>query len=149
MLVAAGRAPPRPRTGPREERLRRARTCYDHIAGRLGVALADGMAAQGWIVAAEEAATVTAIGRARLEGLGIDLSTGPRGRMPVCRLCLDWSERRPHVAGRLGAALCTHALARGWVRKIEGTRALDVSPEGARVFREVFRAEAVVPAVVA
>jgi hypothetical protein len=59
--------------------------------------------------------------------------------LPLCRLCLDWSERRPHFSGLLGAELCRHSLAIGWVRKRPGSRALEVSPEGKRVFRDVFR----------
>ncbi|MSP00810.1 MAG: hypothetical protein EXR07_07150 [Acetobacteraceae bacterium] len=59
--------------------------------------------------------------------------------MPLCRICLDWSERRPHFSGRLGLALCRHGVARGWIRARQGSRALDITPEGIRVFRDVFR----------
>ncbi len=136
MLVAA-LAPPR--TGPRDEAMRLARTCYDHVAGRLGVALADAMATRGWIELDGDAGLVTATGLARLQALGVPLPPEPGRRgAPYCRPCLDWSERRPHLAGRLGAALCAHGLARGWIRPREGSRALDVPPEGRRAWREAF-----------
>ncbi|ACL59058.1 ArsR/SmtB family transcription factor [Methylobacterium nodulans] len=143
LMQVAGTAAATPRTGPRDERLRLARTCYDHIAGRLGVALADALAAAGWIELGDEAGLVTPEGLSRLTALGLDLSVPPhRGRaVPLCRPCLDWSERRPHLAGRLGAALCTHGLAQGWIRRQAGSRALAVTPEGRRAYREVFRVE--------
>jgi DNA-binding transcriptional ArsR family regulator len=144
MLVAASTAAPA-RTGPSDPRLRLARTCYDHIAGRLGVALADAMAAERWIEIEDDAGLITPEGLTRLAALGIDV-TSPSSRnrkaMPLCRPCLDWSERRPHLAGRLGAALCAHGLDRGWIRKRAGSRALDITPEGRRAYHEVFRVEA-------
>ncbi|HEX2552114.1 MAG TPA: helix-turn-helix transcriptional regulator [Microvirga sp.] len=147
MLVAASAPTPRvTRTGPRDERLRLARTCYDHIAGRLGVALADAMTAQGWIEVEDDAALVTAAGLKQLAGLGIDLAAGSDGSplrqarsVPLCRPCLDWSERRAHLAGRLGRAICTHGLDHGWIRKQAGSRALDITPAGLQAFRDRFR----------
>jgi DNA-binding transcriptional ArsR family regulator len=123
-----------PRPGPRDEALRHARTCYDHLAGRLGVAIADALLARGHIEIADEAGLVTEAGAGFFSRIGIDLSGpqahGRRVDRPVCRLCLDWSERRPHLAGRLGAALCRHSFHAGWVRRIEGTRAVSVTPKG-------------------
>ncbi len=146
MLVAVGTMAPRTRVGPRDEALRAARTCYDHIAGQLGVGIADAMTRQGWIEMDDDAGVLTTSGYAFLTRQGIDLANSngtPEKRrtpaLPLCRLCLDWSERRPHLSGRLGAELCRHSLALGWVRKWPGSRALEVSPEGKRVFREVFR----------
>lgn len=124
--------------------MRLARTCYDHIAGRLGVGLADGMAAQGWIVLEDEAGLVTEEGAKALARLGIELDARPERRSrtaPLCRPCLDWSERRQHLAGRLGAAICAHSFARHWVRRRAETRTLEITPEGGRAFREVFRVE--------
>ncbi len=126
--------------GPRDQALRAARTCYDHLAGRLGVAIAEGMTAQGHAEIDGEAGLITESGLAFLDRLGIDLDA-LRQRRPgrvLCRPCLDWSERRPHLAGAVGAALCRHALAAGWVRRLAGTRAVAVTPEGARIFRESF-----------
>jgi DNA-binding transcriptional ArsR family regulator len=143
MLVAAGTLAPRTRTGPADKNLRRARTCYDHIAGRLGVAIADAMAANGWLELQEDAGLVTQEGTRFFAALGIDFGCEPRPRRaraaPLCKLCLDWSERRPHLSGRLGAAICSHSLDRGWVRKRQGSRALDITSAGTRTFREVFR----------
>jgi DNA-binding transcriptional ArsR family regulator len=138
MVVAgqpeAGRPAARRRIPPA---LRAARTCYDHIAGRLGVGLADALAARGLVRLDAEAGEVTETGRAFFEALGAPLAPPPGGRRPLCRPCLDWSERRPHIAGRLGAALLDCALDRHWVRRTDG-RALTVTPEGARAFRDTF-----------
>jgi DNA-binding transcriptional ArsR family regulator len=142
MLVAAGSPGSIPkRTGPRDERMRLARTCYDHIAGRLGVALADSLTARGWVEVEDDAALVTPLGLDSLSALGVALApaSGRARAVPLCRPCLDWSERRPHLAGRLGRALCSHGLERGWIRKSAGSRALDVTPEGRRAYREAFR----------
>ena len=139
-LVASGSATPRVRTGPRDELLRRARTCYDHIAGRLGVALADSFKARGWVEIDDDAALVTPLGLECLSALGIALTSAAPCRArsaPLCRPCLDWSERRSHLAGRLGRALCGHGLAHGWIRRRQGSRALDITPEGRRLYREV------------
>jgi DNA-binding transcriptional ArsR family regulator len=132
------------RTGPRDEQMRLARTCYDHIAGRLGVALADALTARGWVEVEDDAALVTADGLEGLAGLGIDLASASRRRnraAPLCRPCLDWSERRTHLAGRLGAALCSHGLDRGWIRKRAGSRALEITQPGRRAFRDLFCVE--------
>ena len=102
----------------------RARTCYDHLAGKLGVALADAMTERG-LVDWSDGISLTPKGQAWLDDLGIELSTR-RGR-PAVRSCLDVTERRPHLAGAVGAALCEHALRHGWVTHIPGGRALKVN----------------------
>ncbi|MTJ79471.1 MAG: helix-turn-helix transcriptional regulator [Telmatospirillum sp.] len=139
--VAAVVPAPRRQVGPRDARMRLARTCYDHIGGRLAVALTDAMTAQGWIAIREDAALMTADGLSGLLALGLDMSPveGRGGAVPLCRLCLDWSERRLHMAGRLGALLLTHGLDRRWLHKLSGTRALDVTPDGRRAYRDLFR----------
>jgi len=143
MLVAAGTLTPR--TGPRDVSLRTARTCYDHIAGQLGVGIADAMKQQGLVEIDDDAGMLTASGGEFLAHLGIVLDRPPEKRrtraLPLCRLCLDWSERRPHLSGRLGAELCRHSLTLGWIRRRQGSRALDVTPEGRRVFRDIFQLE--------
>lgn len=146
MQIASVLEPPRrrPTTGPRDEALRRARTCYDHIAGRLGVALADALVAAGHVELEQDAGAMTPRGMALFAELGIDIDPSAKGRRlrrVLCRPCLDWSERRPHLSGIVGAALCTHSFDKGWIRRVEGTRALSVSPEGARAFRETFGVE--------
>jgi hypothetical protein len=124
-------------TGPRDAALRQARTCYDHLAGRLGVALADALAAGGAIELTADGGAVTPAGEGFLAALGIAPSRSGKGRL-FCRPCLDWSERRPHVAGVLGAALCTRCFELGWVRRRTGTRALEITPPGWQGFAERF-----------
>jgi hypothetical protein len=102
----------------------RARTCYDHLAGKLGVALADAMTERG-LIDWSDGITLTPEGQAWLEDLGIELEVR-RGR-PAVRSCLDVTERRPHLAGAVGAALCAHALRHEWVTYIPGGRSLKVT----------------------
>jgi hypothetical protein len=125
-MEVAGAAPRRVATGPRDGAMRVARTCYDHLAGRLGVALADALAAQGAIELTADGGAVTERGEAVLRGLGVH-ATPRKGRL-FCRPCLDWSERRPHVGGVLGAALCARCFELGWVRRREGGRTLEITP---------------------
>ncbi|MGB8840944.1 MAG: helix-turn-helix transcriptional regulator [Aliidongia sp.] len=130
-----------PRTGPRDEALRRARTCYDHLAGRLGVGIADALIAKRYVEMDGEAGIVTQSGVAFFSQVGMVLPGGAPGRhvsRPICRPCLDWSERRPHLAGRLGAAICTHGFEAGWLRRIEGDRAVDITPTGRAAFGNMF-----------
>jgi DNA-binding transcriptional ArsR family regulator len=141
MQVAADAEPRRTKAfvGPRDVAMRAARTCYDHLAGHLGVALADAMVAKGQIELAPDAGVVTDVGMALLQRLGIDLDTrGKRKARLLCRPCLDWSERRPHLAGAVGAALCSHCFDAGWIRRVDGTRAVTITVKGQRHFREIF-----------
>jgi DNA-binding transcriptional ArsR family regulator len=148
MQVASAVEPARPRltVGPRDAALRAARTCYDHLAGRLGVALADAMAERGYADLAGDGGVVTDAGLAFLGQIGVDIEaltarSSRRGARIMCRPCLDWSERRPHLAGAVGAALCALSFERSWIRRIEGTRAVAITPRGARVFRDTFGAQ--------
>jgi DNA-binding transcriptional ArsR family regulator len=133
---------PAPRTGPRDEALRRARTCYDHLAGRLGVAIADALIAQGHLEIDDEAGIITTSGIALLARTGLTVPetrvSGQRSSRPFCRPCLDWSERRPHLAGRLGAAICSHGFRVGWLLRIEGSRAVAITPKGLVGLNKVF-----------
>lgn len=147
MRVASDLAPMQRRVvvGPRDAALRQARTCYDHLAGRLGVALADALVAGGHAELAGDGGVITDTGAALLGKVGIDVEAlqarrGTRSARILCRPCLDWSERRPHLAGAVGAALCTHSLTKGWIRRIDGTRAVAVTHKGQRIFREEFGA---------
>lgn len=126
----------RVRTGPRDPALREARVCYDHLAGDKGVRLLGGLLHRRWIEDEAELA-LTQTGRAGLMALGIDVASLERGRRPVCRSCLDWSERRTHLAGALGAALLDHVVAQSWAR-LENGRVVRFSAEGARAFALAF-----------
>jgi len=144
MQVASGLGDlrPAPVTGPRDAALRAARTCYDHLAGGLGVALADGLVADGHVELEDDAGLVTDKGIALLGRMDIDVASlstrrGRRGRV-LCRPCLDWSERRPHLAGAVGAALCARSFEKNWIRRIDGTRAVAITSNGQRIFREQF-----------
>lgn len=128
-------------TGPKDKALRRARTCYDHFAGGLGVAIADSLTAAGAVELDLDSGLLTADGAAFLRAHGIVMpgreSQRPSSR-PVCRPCLDWSERRPHIAGQLGAAICTHFLENGYVRRAKTARAIDITPKGAQALQKMF-----------
>jgi DNA-binding transcriptional ArsR family regulator len=141
MQVAAETAPRQRKvfTGPRDAALRAGRTCYDHLAGHLGVALADAMVLHGQIELDIDAGIVTDAGMALLQRLGVDLNEHgkKKGRM-LCRPCLDWSERRPHLAGAVGTALCKHCFEAGWIKRVDGTRAVTVTVKGERGLREIF-----------
>jgi DNA-binding transcriptional ArsR family regulator len=120
--------------------MRRARTCYDHLAGELGVAVTDAMVERRCIVLDADAGQVTAEGADFLTGLGIDLSTPARGRRAFCRPCLDWSEQRPHLAGRVGAAIAGLALERDWVRRRPQGRSVEITADGLSAFKNLFGA---------
>lgn len=140
VLAVAGEAeagrPARPTSAWRGgDALRTARTCYDHLAGRLGVALADSLCAHGHLALTEDGGEVTESGLRFLACFGADPAPG---RRVFCRPCLDWSERRPHVAGRLGAALAGRCFALGWVARQRDTRALAITAAGQAGFAREF-----------
>jgi DNA-binding transcriptional ArsR family regulator len=141
MQLAAQSAPDRPRvaTGPRDATMRLARTCYDHLAGRIAVAIAQRLVDERAVLVEDDTAVVTERAGPVLEGLGLRSEVvharGP-GQRPACRPCLDWGERRMHLAGRLGALLCSHTLQMGWLLQAPGTRALQLTPRGAVALRD-------------
>lgn len=144
MRVAAdGARPVRPiRTGPKDAALRAARTCYDHLAGRLAVDIADAMVEKGLVEFGEEAGAITPKGLKFLESLGMDDLAGASrpgsGRPVFCKPCLDWSERRLHLGGRIGRLLRDHCFERHWIRRIGDSRAIAVTPKGQQAFRQHF-----------
>jgi DNA-binding transcriptional ArsR family regulator len=137
MGIAQRARAPRVATGPRQLDLRRARLCYDHLAGEHGVALFDALQNAGRLSRTPSGIALTPAGRAFCAEFGIDLAPLERARRPLCRACLDWSERRDHLAGALGAALLQRLLALRWVRRTEG-RVLAFTPEGVRGFEQTF-----------
>ncbi|WUT77502.1 helix-turn-helix domain-containing protein [Streptomyces sp. NBC_00669] len=136
--LAPARTPPPPppslSASGRRQALAHARTCYDHLAGTLGVAITDAMAARG-LLSDAHGLGLTAEGAAWLTGLGIAVPAG--SRRPAVRSCLDWTERRPHLAGSVGAALCRHAFDAGWITRIGTTRAVAVTPAGRHALHDL------------
>lgn len=130
------------RGGPPEE-LRMARSCYDHLAGRAGVALAESLLRDGSLVEEGRLYTVTESGEGRLSQFGIDVGRlaeeARKNRRYLARNCLDWSERRHHIAGALGTALLERVLELGWFERRRGTRALRLTNEGRRAIQRQFQ----------
>jgi len=122
----------RARTGPREPALRRARVCYDHLAGEQGVRVYEAFVRQRWLAGEPASLLLTAQGRAALIDWGLDVSGLQAGRRPLCRACLDWSERRHHLAGALGAALLQRMSDLGWAERQPGSRVVQFSAAGER-----------------
>jgi DNA-binding transcriptional ArsR family regulator len=127
------------RAGPRDAALREARVCYDHLAGERGVALFESLRARGFVEGEAGALRLTDAGRVHVEALGLSLGDLATSRRPLCRTCLDWSERRTHLGGALGAALLDMMIARKWLRRESG-RVLRFSPQGAQAFARAFSA---------
>jgi DNA-binding transcriptional ArsR family regulator len=129
------------RTGPRDRALRRARRCYDHLAGEVAVGIAAAMVARGEIQFSEDGGVVTDRGLDFLASLGIEPGRGTvaaaRGAA-FCRPCLDWSERRPHVAGTLGRALYARFVQAGWLRQPDKGRVVLVTMPGLTAFERHF-----------
>ena len=120
----------------RDEALRFARTCYDHLAGQVGVAIADALVARGHMVLGEDGGELTASGVALLAGFGAELSSP--GKRIFCRACLDWSERRYHVAGTVGAAIWRRCLELEWPTRERDGRALRLTAAGSAGLLQTF-----------
>jgi DNA-binding transcriptional ArsR family regulator len=127
-------APPKPPRSLREATTaqlhREARTCYDHLAGSLGVAVCDALVAREWLDPADGGWTVTARGVESFGHLGVEVEELRAGRRQLTRVCVDWSERRPHVAGALGAALASRLFERRWIERRPDVRAVAVTDAG-------------------
>lgn len=121
------------RSSPREPALRHARVCYDHLAGDLGVLVFDGLRERGWLEMRQGELAVTPKGAKGLEAAGV--AVDPASRRPLCRTCLDWSVRRHHLAGTLGAALLQHCYAKRWAHRVAGSRVVAFTPAGERALR--------------
>lgn len=138
LTIAPDRAAGGLRESTRGAALRGARTCYDHLAGELGVALTDSLERQHLIETGDGSYALTTAGERRLESLGIEVGPLRLQRRAFTRPCLDWTERRPHLAGAVGAAIAEHTLAQRWVTYVPDTRALRVTDDGRRGFLEQF-----------
>jgi DNA-binding transcriptional ArsR family regulator len=117
------------REATKSELIRSARTCYDHLAGRLGVAVAAALEREQVVIRRNGGYELGPRAEARCASLGIDLGELEKQRRPVVRGCLDWSERELHVAGALGAALADRLLELGWIARREGNRSVEIVNE--------------------
>lgn len=127
----------RTRPGPRDTALREARFCYDHLAGDFGTALHDALVVGEHVRAAPDGLSLTPRGRAFFIAEGVDVAAHEALRRPLCRACLDWSTRRHHLAGALGAEIARMIVARGWARREKGRREAIFSPPGRIAFQRL------------
>jgi DNA-binding transcriptional ArsR family regulator len=137
MGVAATLGPKRVRPGPREATMREARVCYDHLAGEHAVKMLDGFLARGFLRADGGDIQLSEQGMAHFSAIGIEVGSAGKSRRPVCRTCLDWSVRRSHLAGTLGAAILDKIIAEKWARREKGSRVVTFSPKGKMEFSRV------------
>lgn len=139
MGVASTLGPRRVLPGPRDKAMRQARVCYDHLAGEMGVAMLDRFVERGLIQLTGEQAALSCSGAAFFTGFGLDLEAIGGKRRPLCRTCLDWSVRRAHLAGGLGAAVLDRILVLGWARREGDSRIVRFTPLGRREFEMFIR----------
>jgi DNA-binding transcriptional ArsR family regulator len=126
----------RTKPGPRDQSMREARVCYDHLAGSMGVRMHDAFIQQGLVVATSEGLGLSERGRSRFRAEGIDIEAMEQKGRPICRACLDWSERRHHLAGSIAAELLQLFLTRGWARRDTKSRAIVFVPAGHLQFND-------------
>jgi DNA-binding transcriptional ArsR family regulator len=136
--VAEAVGPKRVRPGPRDTAMRVARVCYDHLAGEQAVAMLDHLVAKNVLVRDDNEIRLAPSAASHFAAIGIEVDAKPR--RPVCRACLDWSVRRSHLAGTLGAAILDKILAEKWARREKDSRAVIFSPPGKQAFERVFLA---------
>ena len=138
MGLAAGAGHVRQRTGPKDAKLRHARVCYNHLAGDLGTRMYDSMVARGHFTVTEDDLTLTQTGADFATAFGIDIAALRRAKSPLCRNCLDWSERRSHLAGSLGRAFLTRFEALYWATRDPTSRAVAYTQTGLKEFDTIF-----------
>jgi DNA-binding transcriptional ArsR family regulator len=138
-MMTLAPAPPQ-RFGPRDPGLREARLCYNHLAGALGVQLYQSLSARGFLTHVQGGLDLTPAGRVFCLAFGLTEPDLAPGRAPLCRDCLDWSERQSHLGGRLGRLLLARMESQAWLRRSEGSRALTVTPLGRTAFARAFPA---------
>jgi predicted transcriptional regulator len=140
MGVAARAGHMRTRPGPSDPAMRKARVCYDHLAGEMGVRLFDSLLKDGKVSLRGKQIGLTESGEAFLETFGVDLNDLANSRRPVCRLCLDWSERRHHLAGQAGALVLNRLFDLGWLTRARDSRVVHFTPRGEAKFLRTFSA---------
>jgi DNA-binding transcriptional ArsR family regulator len=136
--VAANAGPQRFRPGPRDKPMREARVCYDHLAGEHAVAMFDGFLARGILECDADRLQIGEAGSNFFKAVGIDTARLGGARRPMCRACLDWSVRRSHLAGTLGAAILDKIMAEKWARRDPASRAVIFLPKGKQAFAKAF-----------
>ena len=139
MGLAAWSGHLRTRTGPRDARLREARVCYNHLAGNMATRLFDSMIRRGHLEPAAEGLKLTEAGEAFFVSFGVVVSDLAGKRRPLCRECLDWSERRSHLAGSLGRAVLARIEDLGWARRDQNSRAILFTESGRAAFDQLTR----------
>lgn len=143
MGVAARAKALRTRPGPKEPAMRHARVCYDHLAGELGVQLFDAFLKNKWMLPGpEKTYALTKLGRIKVQTFGVDIEDIEKGARPLCRSCLDWSVRRHHLAGALGAAILDEIFERKWATQRRSSRVLEFTTAGEAGLRRVFAFDA-------
>jgi len=138
MGLAAKRGHLRTRTGPKDPALRKARICYNHLAGEFGVRLFDSLLAQEYLLEIDESIELSDSGRAFINTFGIDTVALAKARPPLCKSCLDWSARRTHLAGSLGTALLNRFYQLGWAERQEGSRIITFTKNGEKLYLSQF-----------
>jgi DNA-binding transcriptional ArsR family regulator len=138
MGLAAKKGHSRTRTGPKEPALRKARVCYNHLAGEFGVRLFDHLLAQKYLLESAETIDLTDAGRSFIREFGIDVEALRKSRRPLCISCLDWSARRTHLAGSLGTAFLDRFYDLGWAARQQGSRVVRFSAKGEQRFLSCF-----------
>lgn len=139
MGLAAGAGHLRKRTGPRDAELRQARVCYNHLAGDMGTQMFDSLMAQGHLILDGEELALTNTGAAFAADFEIDIDGLRKARAPLCRECLDWSERRSHLAGSLGRAFLSRFEELAWAKRDQKTRVVTFSRSGTEAFNGLFQ----------
>lgn len=134
MGFAAKKGHLRSRTGPKDPALRYSRVCYNHLAGDLGVRMMDSLLAKNFLTPETEGLGLTRDGKAFFENFEIDFEPLEKLRRPLCKSCLDWSNRRSHLAGSLGSALLTRFYDLGWAKRVENSRIVAFNKSGEKAF---------------
>ncbi|MFL4471879.1 ArsR/SmtB family transcription factor [Tateyamaria armeniaca] len=138
MGLAARRGATRVRTGPRDAQMQEARVCYNHLAGRMGVQMYRSMLGRGLLRETGEDVDLTQEGHGFASAFGVDVTGLRRARAPLCRSCLDWSERRNHLAGSLGRAMLSVMQEQGWMCPVQNSRAMRLTEKGKAAFAATF-----------